>query len=199
MQGRRRIDEILAVLAIGSAMDLDQQSSPQTGDADRGGQMIDGRRGEDGEPDRLKAGGFLDPEARQGAIELDRLHKSQPMAGERGQTLETTLRRGPRQRSAQILAEIARDREPVHHRASGGSGLHRGDRRSSDGWIVARFTKPPRHASRCRSEFRVPQPERRLAKNAPRSRRPGGGRHSSAAPRVRRASPASCQAPPRWR
>ena len=57
-------------------MDVDQQSSPQTGHADRRRQMIDGRRGEDGEPDRLEAAGFLDPEARQGAIELDRLYKS---------------------------------------------------------------------------------------------------------------------------
>ena len=85
----------------------------------RASQMIDGRRGEDGEPDRLKARRFLMPEARQGAIELDRLQKSEPIGGERGQALETILRLGLSQRSAQILAEISRNRQPVHHRTSG--------------------------------------------------------------------------------
>ena len=64
MQGRRRIEEILTVLPVASAMDVDQQFSPEAGDPDRGREMIDGRGGEDGEPDRLKAGRVLDAQAR---------------------------------------------------------------------------------------------------------------------------------------
>ena len=54
--------------------------------------------------------------------------KAEPMGGERGQAFETLGRLGLSQRRAQILAEIARDRQPVHHRTSRGSGLHRSDR-----------------------------------------------------------------------
>ena len=66
-------------------MDVDQQFSPQAGDPDRGRQMIDGRGGEDGEPDRLEARRFLEAKARERAIELDCLQKGEPMGGERGQ------------------------------------------------------------------------------------------------------------------
>ena len=90
--------------------------------------MIDGRGREDGEPDRLEAGRFLQIQSRQCAIELDCLQKSEPAGGERSEALESLRRLGLRERRAQILAEIARDRQPVHHRTSGGGALQHGKR-----------------------------------------------------------------------
>jgi hypothetical protein len=97
-------------------MDVDQQFAPQAGDPDRGRQMIDGRGGEDGEPYRLEAGRYLDLEARQGAVELDSLQEGEPMGGDRCQRFETVRRLDPSQRRAQVLAEVASNRQPVHHR-----------------------------------------------------------------------------------
>jgi hypothetical protein len=45
-------------------LDLDQQLPAQAGDSDRRRQMIDGRGREDGEPDGLEAGRFLQIQSR---------------------------------------------------------------------------------------------------------------------------------------
>ena len=57
------------------------------------------------------------------AIELHRFQKPEPMRGKRGQAVERVRRLGLIERCAQIAAEIARDRQPAHHRTSGGGGL----------------------------------------------------------------------------
>ena len=79
MQRRVGIEQILPVLPVGPAMDLDQQFPPQAGDPDRRRQMVDGRGGEDGEPDRLEAGRFLHIQSRKRPIELNRFQKPEPM------------------------------------------------------------------------------------------------------------------------
>ena len=71
---------------------------------------------------------FLSAQTRQRAIELDCLQESEPAGGERGEALETIRRLGSSQRRAEIRAEIPRDRQPVHHRTTRGSGLHGRDR-----------------------------------------------------------------------
>jgi hypothetical protein len=83
MQRRGRIEKVLPILPVGSAMDLDQQPPPQAGDPDRRRQMIDGRGRQDGEPERLEANRFFQSQSRQGAIELNRLQKTEPVAGQR--------------------------------------------------------------------------------------------------------------------
>ena len=123
MQRGTRIEQILPVLPIRPGMDLDQQSAPQAGDPDRGGQMIDGRGREDGEPDRLEAGRFLQIQSRERPVELYGLQKTQPMAGQRGQAFKAVAGLGLSERRAQIVAEIARERQPAHRRTSGGGAL----------------------------------------------------------------------------
>jgi hypothetical protein len=104
-------------------MDFDQQSSPQAGDPDGGRQMVDGRGREDGEPNRREARRFLQIQSRQGAIELNRFQKPEPMGGEGRQAFESITELGLVERRAQIVAEIARDRQPAHSRTSGGGAL----------------------------------------------------------------------------
>ena len=109
-------------------MDLDQQSPPQAGDPDGRRQMINGRRREDGEPDGSEAGRFLQIQSRQGAIELNRFQKPEPMGGERRQAFESVVRLGLIQRRTQIVAKIGRNRQPAHRRTSGGGALeHKND------------------------------------------------------------------------
>ena len=95
--------------------------------------MINGRGGKDGKPDRLKARRFLRAKARERTVKLDGLQEGKPMGGERGEAYEAMDRFGLSQRRALILAEIARDRQPVHHRATRGNRLHGGDR---IGWAM---------------------------------------------------------------
>ena len=59
VQSRIGIQKILPVLPVCPIMDVNQQSSPEAGDPDRGREMIDGRGGEHGEPNRQEAGCFL--------------------------------------------------------------------------------------------------------------------------------------------
>ena len=128
MQRRSGIEKLLPVLPVGSAMNLDQQSPPQAGDPDGRRQMINGRRREDREPDGSEAGRFLQIQPRQGAIELNRFQKPEPMGGERRQAFESVARLGLIQRRTQVVAKIGRDRQPAHGRTSGGGALgHKND------------------------------------------------------------------------
>ncbi len=128
MQRRVGIEQILPVLPIRPAMDLDQQSPPQAGDPDRGGQMVDGRGREDGQPDRLEAGRFLHIQSRDRPVELHGLQEPEPMARQRGQALKAVRRLRLVQRGAQIAAEIGRGRQPAHGRTSGGGAIqHKND------------------------------------------------------------------------
>ena len=70
-------------------MYVDQQPSAQAGNTDRGRQMIDGRGSEDGEPDRQKAGCFLQTQPAECAVELDRFQEAKSISGEEGEFLET--------------------------------------------------------------------------------------------------------------
>ena len=88
VQRRPGVEEILPILPIRPVMDLDQQSAPEARDPDRGRQMIDGRGGDNGEPDRREAGRFRRAQPGESAIELNRLQKPEPMAGQRRQAFE---------------------------------------------------------------------------------------------------------------
>ena len=123
VQRRPGVEEILPILPIRPVMDLDQQSPPEARDPDRGRQMIDGRGGDNGEPDRREAGRFRRAQPGESAIELNRLQEPEPMAGQRRQAFEPLGRPCLTQRGAEIAAEIGRDRQPAHCRTSGGGGL----------------------------------------------------------------------------
>src|SRR5271163_3982162 len=104
--------------------------------------MIDGGGSEDCEPNRQKARRFLQAQSAQSAIELDRFQEPKPTGGEGSQALETFSWLGSIQRRAQISAEITRDRQPAHHRRTGGGGLHRNDR-IQWGWTKAYWRDAP--------------------------------------------------------
>ena len=158
--------------------------------------MIDGRGGEDGEPDRLKARRFLQAEARERAIELDGLQEGEPMGGERGQAFETIGRLGSSQRCAQIRRG---------NRAAIGSqfiiGL-RGERglHGRDPGSVERGIRSRRRLLRARRALFLETGANFRPAAVEKSPRPtlgahlgrGGGRPSSAALRGFPASPAAC-------
>ena len=123
MQGRPRIEKLLAVLPVCSAMDVDQQFAGAG--RQPGSRAIDDRRSRKQGWRAAPAQNRALPSGLVGqcAIELDRFQKPKSMTGEDSQAFQTFSRLGFIQRRAQISAEITRNRQPAHHRRTWGGGI----------------------------------------------------------------------------
>ncbi len=95
-------------------MHVKQESVPQCGYTNSGRQVVKGRRAHHsnscpGKAVEVQAGGF-----EQCTVELQHLHKTEPVCGEHTELLEPSLSVTGSVCCAQIFAKLLNDRQPVH-------------------------------------------------------------------------------------
>ena len=199
VQGRRRIEKILPVLPVGSAMDVDQQFSPQAGDPDRG--RADDRRSR-------RRGWRAGPAEKPGAsFTPNRANARSSWTVSRNPSRQAASEARPSRPSARLGSSQRRaaDLRGNHAQsAASSSSDYAGRRLASEPpdqvergiRITPRYRRARRALiARDTSEFPVPPPRKKLATSVLRSAHRGDIRRSICSPSGLPASPASSPAP----
>lgn len=115
VQRRRRIQQLLPVLAVGSDVNLHEKVAAQSRDSNRRSQMVNRRGPQDRQPYVRKTRDPLDREATERAIEQNRFEEPEPVLGQPGKCVQAIRRGRHLERLAKVASEIRWLGQPVHH------------------------------------------------------------------------------------